>query len=106
MPYSKLIEALDVDRLIIIDLIDYRTHEPGNRHIWQGVISANVGVVERKSLDPDSFAYYQNVSAVFPEDIAVGVVNASDEQIQLGMLTLFSKNTVNLFHKHEKEVPI
>ena len=33
MRYSELAEKLDVDRVVLIDLIEHQTHEPGNAYI-------------------------------------------------------------------------
>lgn len=100
LPYSQLVERFNVDRLIVVDLVEYRTHEPGNKHIWQGLITANIGVVEADSADPDNFAFFQTVSARFPQETQIGAVNADSETIKLGMLTLFTRDAAGLFHDY------
>ncbi len=99
--YSKIAEELGVQRLIVIDLSDYRTQEPGNAYIWRGVMSGNLAVMEADGSDPDEIAYTQDISVQFPEEGAVGVLDESDETMQLGMLKLFSRNVARLFHDHQ-----
>ncbi|NBB84012.1 MAG: hypothetical protein GVY28_11480, partial [Alphaproteobacteria bacterium] len=43
---AELMANLGVDRLVMIDLIEFRTHEPGNTMVYRGVISARVKVFE------------------------------------------------------------
>jgi len=100
-PYSEVIESMGVDRLLIIDLGEYRTNEPGNAHLWQGVVSAHILVIERDARHPDNAAYSQHVVSKYPETTTVGVVNANPQTIQLGMLVNFARDTVRLFHRHE-----
>lgn len=101
VPYSELTEDLGVDRIVLIDLIEYRTHEPGNAHVWQGVITGEVGVVEARGEDPDNFAFSTVVRARFPQDSAIGLVNSDDQTIELGMLVTFARDAAGLFYDHE-----
>jgi hypothetical protein len=101
LPYGELIRKMDVERLVIIDLVEYRTHEPGNSHVWQGVITGNVGVVEAEAADPDNFTFYTTVHALFPEESKVGMLNSDDETVELGMLATFARDGAGLFYDHE-----
>ncbi len=102
--YSELIKKMAVDKIVLIDVVEYRTHEPGNTHVWHGLITANIGVIDASAADPDNFAYYNTVSVRFPDKSTVGVVDADDESIQLGMLLLFSRKAGGLFYDHQVEV--
>lgn len=99
--HGELARAMGVDRLVLIDLVEYRTHEPGNAHVWQGVTSGNIVVIESDAEDPDNPAYTNTVRVQFPEDTKVGVVNADSDKIQLGMVKLFSQRAAGLFYDHE-----
>lgn len=98
---GELLEKLEVDRLILIDLAEYRLHEPGNRHLARGMVTANVAVHARDADDPDNPAYYRTVATRFPEDSTVGVVNADEQSLELGMVKSFSLSVARLFHEHE-----
>ncbi|MFW5681426.1 MAG: hypothetical protein ACOC1G_00325 [Phycisphaeraceae bacterium] len=100
-PYTRLIEELEVDRLVIVDLAEYRLHEPGNKHVWRGVINASVSVAEAEQSDPDQLAFSTQVRALFPEGRELGLVNADREQIELGTLKLFSLKVGRVFYDHE-----
>jgi hypothetical protein len=102
LPYEDLLKRFKVDRLILVDLTHYSTHEPGNKYVWQGQVVANVSVAEADRKDPNHLAFATAVSAKFPEDSVVGVLDSDDEAMQKGMLDLFSRNVVRLFHDHQR----
>jgi hypothetical protein len=98
--YSELVEQLGVDAVILIDLVEYRTREPGNAHVWTGLITGNVGLIEKDAESPDNFTFFSTVRAQFPEDQKVGVLNTDDATIQLGMHSIFSRDAAGLFYDH------
>jgi len=102
LPPGEVREALGVERLVVVELSEYRTNEPGNAYLWQGAIAATVNVLEEGN--GDDFSYRQYVEARFPEDSTIGVTNADPQSIQLGMLTLFAEKVAGLFHDHTIEV--
>src|SRR5690606_24234076 len=104
LAFDDLIEKLGTQRVVLIDLIEYRTHEPGNAHVWQGLISANVGVIEAEATDPDRMAYSETIGSKFPENSDIGMLNSDDQTIELGMLSLFSRDAAGLFYDHQIEV--
>jgi len=101
MRAGNLVQQMGVDRLVLIDLVEYRTHEPGNAHLFKGQVTANVAVHSADSDDPDNPTFYQTVSTQFPPDTSVGVVNADTQQIEMGMVKLFGQDVARLFYDHE-----
>ncbi len=100
LPYGQIAEQLGVNRLVHIDLYEYRLHPPGNRWEWQGACSASVGVVERDGFDPDTFVEVFAVETRFPDIKGVGLESANRAQIEIGLLAEFIKKTAWLFHTH------
>ena len=100
MPYGEIAESLGVDRVVHIDLYEYRLHPAGNRWLWDGVCAAHVGIIERDGLDPDSYADVFNVESVYPPLKGVGRDSATAELIQTGLLALFIEKTGWLFYSH------
>lgn len=101
VPYGRLIDQLDVERLVVIDLIEYRTHDPGNVWVWQGMIAGEVNVMEAESEDPDNPVFTTTVRAQFPEKSEIGDVNTDDQTVEVGMLVLFTRDAAGLFYDHE-----
>lgn len=103
MRYGELAEKLGVDRVVLIDLIEYQTHEPGNAYIWQGLVTANIGVIDADARDPDNFVFQNTVQARFPQKSDIGLVDSDNETIQLGLLFLLSQRGGGLFYDHQVE---
>jgi hypothetical protein len=68
MPHGDLAKALTVDRLIIVEIIEYRLNDPGNQYLWSGLAAGSVGVVETESPTPDEFGFEKSVRVKFPDD--------------------------------------
>lgn len=100
VPGGVLIERLGVDRLVMIDLSEYSTHEPGNAHVFRGVVVGNVDVLEGDGIDPNNAVFSHYVAIRFPEGRAVSVVAEDAPTIELGMLDQFSRAVSGRFHDH------
>ena len=103
MRYTTLMERLEVDRLVIVELVDYRLHEPGNVNIWRGLMTANVGVVEADSDSPNDQVYATTVTAQYPPDGEIGLLNADEQTMRLATLDRFSQHVAGKFYNHEQE---
>ena len=51
MPYGEVCEELGVDRVVWIDVFEFRLNPPGNRWQWEGVAGASIGIVEADGFD-------------------------------------------------------
>jgi len=82
MNYEDLGKMLGVQRLIVVELIEYRLYEPGNKYLYSGRASARIGVAEIDSSVPDELMFQKQVDIKFPikegvgsGDLAAPVVN-------------------------------
>ena len=100
LPLGHIAEELGVDRVIFVDIIEFRLNPPGNRWIWDGMASANIGIIERDSLDPDAFAEEYSVSVKFPDVKDLSRESAAEEQVQLGLIAKFTQTVNKLFYDH------
>jgi hypothetical protein len=100
LPYGQIAEQLDVDRVILVDIYEYRLHPPGDSWIWEGVCAANVSVIERDAFDPDMIVDTFDVTSNFPGVDYVDKSGASASQIEMGLLAQFVKHTAWIFHEH------
>ena len=100
MPYGEIVRKLNVDRIVHIDVHEFRLHPPGNQWLWDGLCGANVGIIERDGYDPDSYVDTFNVTVAFPDMRGVTRENASAQGVQRGLLTLFTRKTSWLFFTH------
>jgi hypothetical protein len=100
LPYGEICEQLNVDRVVFIDILEYRLNPPGNRYLWEGVCSARVGVIERGSIDPDTFVDTFDITGKYPTKTGITRENAPAHLIQTGVLQDFVTKTSWLFHQH------
>ncbi len=102
MPRSDVAKQLDVQRVVTIDLHEYRTREAGNAHIWLGVVKATIDVYEADGSEPDASIYRSIIEIVHPENqsVGAGVLNSDDRTIELGMVKQFSTMAAHLFADH------
>lgn len=100
MAYGLICEELGVERVIWLDLFEFRLHPPGNRWQWDGAASANIGIVETDGFDPDSFGEAFDVSSTFPNVPELGRESATASQIQTGLLATFVQKAGWLFYDH------
>jgi hypothetical protein len=99
---SDIAEALGVDRLVYVDLDEYRIREPGNSVMFMGVINARMQVFESDGPTPDDAAYATVVGATYPRNAKVGVPEADPNTIRLGVLDQFSRAAAGKFYEHEE----
>jgi len=100
LPYGELAEQLNVDRVVHIDLLEYRLNPPGNRWLWEGVCLGRVGIVERHGLDPDTFVENFDINVKFPKVSGVDRQSATESAIHEGLLVQFIQQTNWLFYQH------
>lgn len=104
---SRLMDQLGVDRLVIIDINEYRTNEPGNINVWKGKIDATVALHESDSEVPDNRVLEQTVVAGYPEGTEFGLIreHAQEGAVEQAMLKTFTLRAAGLFYDHE-EMPV
>jgi hypothetical protein len=100
LPYGDIADQLNVDRVVFINIHEFRLHPPGNRWEWEGVCAADVGIIERGGFAPDTFVDQFTVVGRFPEVKGVGRDGANADQIRMGVLAEFIKRTAWIFHDH------
>ncbi|MEM1185600.1 MAG: hypothetical protein AAGI53_11460 [Planctomycetota bacterium] len=83
LPRGELAEVLEVDRLVSVEVMEYRLTEAGNRYVWDGLADAHVEVYEADSSFPDEPSYDKFVTVRFPdlsgvlrEEVPENVVNS------------------------------
>lgn len=100
MPYGDLALQLNVDRVVYVDLLEYRLTPPGNRFVWEGVCLARIGIVERGGLEQDSFVETFDINSKFPDKEGVTRDDAAERTIAAGLAIDFVQRTSYLFYKH------
>lgn len=102
IPYGEICEELEVDRLIVVEITEFRLHEPGNRYLWEGLAQAQVGVVEADGYSPDDFAFRRTLTVRFPDKKGY-TPNDMDQRLVDSALRLRLVDRVSwLFYEHDE----
>ncbi len=100
LPYGEIASELGVERVVFIEIYEFRLNPPGNRYLWDGACSATIGIIESDGWDNDAFAKNWDISAKFPDIQGVGRESASESSVQMGVLAKFVDETAWLFYRH------
>lgn len=103
MPYSELAEALGAQTLVVVDLYEYRLHEPGNVWLWEGRASASVGVVETAGPLPDDFTFSRDVAVRFPDQSGYSRSDLSEIQVRSALTKRLVDRITWLFYDHKED---
>ncbi len=102
MSYDEITSDLGVERLVVVDLHEYRLHRPGNPYLWDGVAAAQIGVVEADSSIPGEFMFKRDVQVGFPNKSGMSPADITRDQVVTGLNLKFARNVCWLFYTHEE----
>lgn len=102
MPYSALAKELQVNRLIVVEIIEYRLNEPGNQYLWSGLASGTVGVVEADTIVQDDFAFSKTIRVKFPDGESYGPGDMDRATVSTALAQRFLDRSTWLFYPHEE----
>jgi len=103
MTRGDLAKELGVDRLIVVELIEYRLNDPGNQYLWAGQATGSVGVIEADSALPDEFAFEKPISVRFPDKDSFGPNDMSSQVVATALGKRFIDRCSWLFYKHDEK---
>jgi len=103
MDYHQLAKELGVERIVIIDLIEYRLFSPGNSYYWDGRIVSDINIFEAESPDSTSFGFTHRLTTTFPPVEAVSRSQATQQQVEFGLQQDFSQRASWLFYDHKRK---
>lgn len=101
-PHSELAKDLQVDRLIVVEIIEYRLNDPGNQYLWNGLASGTVGVVEADGTVPDEFSFQKPINVRFPDGESFGPNDFDRAVVATALGQRFLDRVTWLFYKHEE----
>lgn len=104
LSYGDIASGLGAERVIIVDVYEYRLNPPGNRYEWEGTCAARVRVIEAApdALDPETPRAEFDVIAHYPLNMMLPAEAASGQAIEAGLLIAFIQKTAWLFYEHEE----
>jgi hypothetical protein len=102
LPRGELAEKLGVERLVVVEVVEYRLHEPGNRYTWDGVASGVVEVYESDSGLPDDPMFERTIAVTFPDRTGLLEEEVPKEVITSELSRRFGERISWLFYEHEE----
>lgn len=102
MTRGEVAEMLGVQRLIVIEVIDYRLQEPGNQYVWDGVASVLVTVFESDSGFPDDPVYEKALRVTFPDSTGLLRTDINEQTVTSELSNRIVNRVAWLFYEHEE----
>jgi hypothetical protein len=91
-----------VERLILVEILEYRLNEPGNTYEWAGIASGTVSVYEIDGNDPNVPAFTTTFNVDFPDKQGFGPDELSRSAVTTALLMRMIDRTTWPFYKHEE----
>lgn len=102
MTREELANMLGVERLLVIEIIDYRLNEPGNRHLWDGRIAGVVSVYESDSALPNDPIYEKALAITFPDSTGYLRSDIPEAAVTTELSNRFINRASWLFYEHDE----
>jgi hypothetical protein len=104
LSYADTAKTLEAERVILIDVYEYRLHPPGNRYQWEGTCGARIRIIEAApdALDPETPRAEYDVIAKYPSNLMLPADSANAQAIEAGLMLAFIQKTSWLFYEHEE----
>jgi hypothetical protein len=101
-PPGRLARPLGADYVLLVNLHEFTTREPGSVHLARGRITADAALYDDEGpgcLEP--LWRSGRIGVVFPEETPVGVPARSDAVVRAETERLFAVKLVRHFYEHE-----
>lgn len=102
MTRGEVAEMLGVERLVVVELIEYRLNEPGNQYVWDGVASVLVSVFESDSGLPDDPVFEKAIRITFPDSTGFMRTDIPEAAITTELSNRIVNRVSWLFYDHEE----
>lgn len=102
MPRGEVADMLGVERLVVVELVEYRLHEPGNKYIWDGSASCVVSVFESDSPFPDDPVYEKAIRVSFPDISGLMRTEIPEAAVNTELANRLTNRIAWLFYTHEE----
>ena len=100
---EELAKEFGVERLVTVDLSDYRLTDPGNPYIWAGEAIGTVSITEMDGPTPNLYAFREAVRVGFPDETGVSPLEIPRDTVKLALTSRFVQRTTWMFFDHEEK---
>lgn len=103
--FDYVAARFEVDRLIVIQLDEFRLAEPGNQYVWNGQVAGNLLVIEADSYIEDDVRFEQNVNITYPDQPNTTIDDLDGQAVLLELIRRFSNRSSWFFYRHQERYP-
>lgn len=89
-----------VDQVVMIEIIEFRLHEPGNKYVWDGRASARISVGDARA---DEFVFDRVVNVKYPDGESYSQEELQASQVMSALLVRLRDRAAWLFYDHEEK---
>lgn len=101
-PLGDVAKDLGVERLVYIDVTEYRLNDKGNSYLWDGAAGANVSVIEADGALKDDFAFTKGIAVKFPDQGGFTQADVSGPAVNTELTRRLCERIAWLFFLHEE----
>ncbi len=103
--FDEIAARFGVERLVIIQLDEFRLAEPGNEYVWNGQAAGNLLVIEADSYLEDDVRLEQYVNVTYPDQPNTTIDDLSANAVALELLRRFANRASWFFYDHKERYP-
>jgi hypothetical protein len=102
LPPGQVGQRLGADRVILLELTEYTTREPGSAYLYRGHISANVKVYDTAAPEAEP-VYKTTLESVYPPETFAGY-GTTDRMVRQGAMRAFAEQLAGKFYERQEKV--
>lgn len=92
-----------VQRLVVVEVYEYRLNDPGNRYVWDGLAAGTISVFHLDGPTPEMAAMEKTITVKFPDEMGQGPEQLSTALVNTGLAKRFVDRLTWLFYTHEED---
>lgn len=102
-PMGEVARELGVQRIVFIDISEYRIRDPGNQYVWDGLATAMIGVYESDSTLPDDLAFQKIIQVKFPDSPGFTPADIPEAAVNTELTRRLADRAAWLFYTHDEK---
>jgi hypothetical protein len=103
-PMSELAKELGgVQRVLYVEVFEYRLREPGNQYEWDGAAGGTVALIETDSPLPDDYAYQKQVTVKYPDKKGYGPADMTVSAVNTVLASRLIDRVTWLMYDHQEK---
>lgn len=102
LPRGEVAQMLGVERLVVVEVVEYSLNEPGNKYIWDGSASCVVTVYESDSGYPDDPVFERAIRVSFPDTSGLMRTEIPEAAVNTELSNRLINRVSWLFYTHKE----